>query len=273
MFDDLDEALRKLLVRELPIKNGEVDIQFHQPKREWSARLSRPTLNLFLYDLRENVKLRQHSPQWIDEPGANNQVIQRRLPARVELFYLVTAWAKEPEDEHRLLARTLLAFFRTPHLPDDLLPESLQHQPAPIELQAAQPGNTQNPADFWGAMDNEIRPGIYLLVMMALDPYTPITTPLVRFRELIFRDQDTGVTETPGRILWTVTGHLRGKQPWQQVKVVLVELEREAVVQPDGNFILPGIPEGTYTLEATVANGPTRRYPLTVPAREYEWEL
>jgi hypothetical protein len=57
MIDELDEVLRQLLVREIPIKNGEVDIKFEQPKREWSSRLSRPTLNLFLYDVRENSKL------------------------------------------------------------------------------------------------------------------------------------------------------------------------------------------------------------------------
>ena len=59
MFDELDEALRRLLIREIPIKNNEVDISFDQPKSEWSARLNRPTVNLFLHDVRENTKLRQ----------------------------------------------------------------------------------------------------------------------------------------------------------------------------------------------------------------------
>jgi hypothetical protein len=44
---DLDEVLRELLTREIDIKDNEVDITFDQPKREWSARLSKPTLNLF----------------------------------------------------------------------------------------------------------------------------------------------------------------------------------------------------------------------------------
>jgi hypothetical protein len=47
----LDETLRKLLMRELPVKNVEVDIQFHQPKRDWSAKFSRPTLNLLLLSI------------------------------------------------------------------------------------------------------------------------------------------------------------------------------------------------------------------------------
>ena len=61
MIADLDESIRQLLIAEMPLKNGEVEISFDQPKREWSSRLSRPTVNFFLYDLRENTILRQQS--------------------------------------------------------------------------------------------------------------------------------------------------------------------------------------------------------------------
>ncbi len=62
MLADLDETLRQLLIAELPVKNGELDISFDLPKRDWSSRISKPTVNLFLYDVRENNVLRQH--QW-----------------------------------------------------------------------------------------------------------------------------------------------------------------------------------------------------------------
>src|SRR3990172_3170765 len=112
MIDDLDEALRQLLIRELPIKNGEVDIEFKQPTRQWSARISRPTLNAYLYDVRENVKLRQVQPGWEVSRGNGGGGIRRLNPVRLDCHYLITAWAAEPEDEHRLLARTLMALFR-----------------------------------------------------------------------------------------------------------------------------------------------------------------
>lgn len=35
MIKELDEVLRQFLIKELPIKNGEVEISFDQPKREW----------------------------------------------------------------------------------------------------------------------------------------------------------------------------------------------------------------------------------------------
>ena len=58
MITDVDEALRELLLQEIAIKGNEVDIKFDQPKREWSSRLNKPTINLFLFDLRENLRLR-----------------------------------------------------------------------------------------------------------------------------------------------------------------------------------------------------------------------
>ena len=53
---DLDEALRSLLKRELERHGFEgVEIAFDAPATDWSAKLTNPTVNLFLYDLRENV--------------------------------------------------------------------------------------------------------------------------------------------------------------------------------------------------------------------------
>ena len=71
MFADLDETIRQMLIEELPVKNGEIDIHFDQPIREWSAKLSKPTLNLFLYDVRENNQLRQHLWQRVREDNGN----------------------------------------------------------------------------------------------------------------------------------------------------------------------------------------------------------
>ena len=51
---DLDEALRTLLRRELERHGFEgVEIAFDAPSKDWSGKLTGPTVNLFLYDLRE----------------------------------------------------------------------------------------------------------------------------------------------------------------------------------------------------------------------------
>ena len=281
MIEDLDEAFRQLLVRELPIKNGEIDIQFYQPRREWSAKLSRPTLDLFLYDLRENAKLRHTAQGWDIERRSDGVAVQRRRPFRIDLYYLITAWATEPEDEHRMLARTLMALFRMPEIPADLLPESLRDQPAPIAFKVAQYDTSPNLTDFWSALDNELRPAIVCMVTMALNPYLLITGPLVRTRELRFgQAQEPALAQNlikPAGIdtYWTIGGTLRSQSPLEvdQVRSTLVERGLEIEVKPEGRFSIGNLEAGDYTLECVIAGGAPRRYKIKVPAPDYDIEV
>jgi hypothetical protein len=60
----------------------------------------------------------------------------------------------------------------------------MQDQPAPIHVMVAQEDEFRNPADVWSALDNEIRPAIICTVTLAINPYEPITTPMVQEREV-----------------------------------------------------------------------------------------
>src|SRR3954453_20528583 len=96
MLADLDETLRTLLRRELErhgFDGGEG--AFDAPSRGWSGQLSSPTVNLFLYDLRE--------PQ---APGRSEGTPRRGgngardvpPPMMMECSYAVTAWTQAVED-------------------------------------------------------------------------------------------------------------------------------------------------------------------------------
>lgn len=276
MIDELDEVLRQFLMRELPIKNGEVDIAFNQPKREWSARISRPTLNLFLYDVRENTKLRQHVPAFDVERTSTGTVIQRRKPVRVDLYYLVTAWATEPEDEHRLLARTMAALSRYGSIPEDLLPEDFTDQPS-IPITVAQQEILEKPTDLWGVMDNEMRPALGCQFTIALNPYKPIETPVVRTAEIRIGQSQDPKTETlstadgDGRFQW-ISGQVRakGKKPLSNAHMTLVERSVEVPIQEDGRYIIGILPCGTYTLEVTAEGRKSSRYSITIPSKAYD---
>ena len=277
MFHDLDEALRQLLIHEIPVKNGEVDIAFDQPTREWTARLSRPTLNLFLPDIRENLKLRQYQ-QWLVEHNPDGTATQRRTPARVDLFYMITAWANDPDDEHNLLARVLMALFRQPNLPQDGLPESLGDQPAPIPLRVAQEDTLRNVADVWNALDTEMRPSLALTVTLALDPYLPLISPLVRTRELRFgqtADPSTAQELVEGYepdVFWSVGGTIITDKPLEELHLILVERGQDVPIQEEGRFTISKLRAGDYTLEITANGEKPRRHTITVPAPDYELE-
>ena len=276
MIEDLDEALRQYLIRELPIKNNEIDIAFDQPGKTWSSRVSQPTLNVFLYDIRENVKLRIGQQVWDADHHDDGSVSQRRKPVRVDLHYLVTAWTTAPEDEHRLLARTLMALFRHQNLPDKGLPESLQDQPTPIPLKVAQYDMLDKPSDFWNVMDNQQRPGITLMLTLALNPYRAITGPAVRTRELrIGQAQEPAslekLSEPAGtHTYWTIGGTITSKTPPQNLRITLVERGQIVPLQAGQRFAIGNLPAGAYTLEIAADGRPTAQKTIRVPAPDYE---
>lgn len=273
MIQEMDEALRQLLLRELPIKNNEVDIAFEQPKREWSARLNRPTLSIFLYDIREHLKMRG-SHQWTVERRPDGTALQRRPPVKIKLSYMITAWATNSEDEHNLLSRTLMAFYRQPIIPPELLPESLQDQPSPVELEVSREDTAHKPVDVWTVLDNDLRPSITLMVTMTADPYRPIVTPLVRTRELrLGQLAATGqelIDNAAPDVFWTIGGTIHTSKPLADLQLTLVEQGRSVHLKDDGRFTIERLRAGDYTLEIQTNQQKPTRHKLTVPAPDYD---
>jgi hypothetical protein len=222
-----------------------------------------------LYEIHENQKLRQAQPMWITIRNEDGTVTQKRKPVRVDLHYMISVWAAEPEDEHRLLARTMLAIFRHPHLPDNVMPESLKHQQRPIELMAAQPNALQNPVDIWTVLDNEMGPAIGLTVTMALDPYVPTTSPLVTEREIRFRPEVDREKEAAQDVFHAVRVSLESKKPLQDARVVLVDQGVEFLAQESGDVAIGRLREGKYTLEVSAEGRAPTRHEIDVPHGSY----
>lgn len=177
MLHDLDETLENLIRKEGQIPKGDIDISFEQPTGEWSARLNRPTLSCWCFDLRENVKLR----------GTERQVTRNGLrattsfpPRRIDLSYLVTAWARKIEDEHQLLWRALAVLKRFPLIPLEETMGMLRSQTRDIPLFVADMSNNAiNLVDLWSVMDNEMRLGFLVVATVELDVEMGFEGPLV----------------------------------------------------------------------------------------------
>ncbi len=285
MIADVDEVLRKMLTREMEIKRNEVEIQFDQPKREWSSRLSKPTLNLFLFDIRENLRLRMAEQYTTTtRPDGNTEV--RRNPVRIDLRYLMTAWAKDPEDEHLLLSSALSGILRNPFLPADLLTERLVNQPVPVPVDIAnfQPevGPVDKFSEIWGVLDNEMRPGILLTVTLSVDPYKPQVFPSVRTREarvlqdttIGARDNKTVVTKTLDRKYLSVGGSIKSEK-YVPSTLTLVMVENQLVLPLDakGRFAIHNIMEGDYHLDIIYNQKVLKRQLLKVPSASYDFTV
>ena len=126
MISDVDEALRNLILDSLTVSRQNVDIKFDLPSRDWAARLNRPTIDLFLFDIRETLRLRG-AEQARQIPLSDGRVEVRRNPVRIDLRYLLTAWTKDPEDEHLLLSDALLTLLRNPTIPDKYASEQMKN--------------------------------------------------------------------------------------------------------------------------------------------------
>lgn len=125
MIDALDYTIEQLLRRELDVQDGGIEISFSQPNGQWAARRMGPTVNLFLYDVRENPALRRHQWQQASDqrihPQRPGAAVFKRTPLMMDCFYLVTAWSgadesARPTEEHRLLSRALWALAQYPVL-------------------------------------------------------------------------------------------------------------------------------------------------------------
>jgi len=277
---EIDEALKNLLMQEIDIQGNEVDINFEQPKRDWSARLSKPTINLFLFDVRENLRLRG-AEQYTTIRRADGTSEVRRNLVRMDLRYLMTAWVKEAEDEHLLLSSALISMLRFPFLPQDLLPDSFKEQPAPISIEVAtfppENGPTDKFTEIWGVLDNEMRPGVQVTVTVAVDPYRPMVFKQVRTREVRYVQQSEIAPDTSNgnqavsKTYWTLGGTIQStKHALSTISAVLVEKQLKVELDEDGRFTLPSLNEGEYHLDILVNNKVLKRQPILVPSDEYE---
>jgi hypothetical protein len=177
VLPDLNKTLEKVLIQRGNITPNQIDISFEQPNGQWSARLSRPTLSLWCFDLRENVKLRGMDMTTTRENGQGRRTFG---PRRIDLTYLVTAWASKVEDEHQLLWRSLAALKRVPSLDPHDCEGMMRYQTHDVPLLVADTSNTNiNLVDLWGVLDNQMRLGFMLTATVDLDVELSIEAPLV----------------------------------------------------------------------------------------------
>ena len=168
MIQDVDAALRALVDREA-IGGADVQVVFEAPTKEWAGRRNAPTIDLYLYDIREDMRRRSRGMLNEYDDGAN--LTARTVPPRhFKLSYLVTAWTQRAEDEHRLLAALLRCFLRYEALPPELLSGSLAELGLPVPLTVALPPPEDRAfADVWSALGGELKPSLDIVVSAPVD--------------------------------------------------------------------------------------------------------
>jgi hypothetical protein len=200
VFYEVDEALRALVRAEV-LDGTDVDVVFEAPTKEWASRRNAPTVNLYLYDIREDLRRRERG---LVNTYAGDRVVARREPPRhFKITYLITAWTQRPEDEHRLLSALLYCFLRHPALPAELLRGPLAATGLPVEVSVAlPPPEDRSFADVWSALGGELKPSLDLVVTAPVDGgrLFPAGPPTERPLVVEFgTDDDTHLERREGR--------------------------------------------------------------------------
>ncbi len=167
MIHEVDEALKRL-VRDEALRGTDVEVAFDAPTKDWAARRNAPTVNVYLYDVREDLRRRQRG---LVNEYTDDVVSARHLPPRhYKLSYLVSAWTQRPEDEHRLLSSLLIGFLLYEAMPPGLLTGTLAKMGLPVPLTVALPPPEDRAfADVWTALGGELKPSLDVVVSAPID--------------------------------------------------------------------------------------------------------
>jgi hypothetical protein len=267
MIADLDTGLRELLVTQLK-RHGfdDIDVVFDTPTSEWASQLTRPTVNLFLCDLRKSARPGQSAP----EGGrAGNRATERGPALRVDCIFAVTTWSKAVGDEHRLLSQVLGVLYAFPIL-DGHLGSRFDSGAQRFEI-AASVGE-QRPeqrADFWRSVGGVYKPALDYVVTLSVESGR-VTERGPDVRTVTMR---TGLGDRPRPGAVEEMAHVGGVvrdadgAPVSDAWIAVAQLGRLALSGPDGRFRIPRGPRGTHEVRVRGRDGLESVVEVEVPGQ------
>lgn len=240
MLHLVDAGLEAFLRAEAGFRPADVDVSFAAPDRDWAAGVTGPTVNLFLWDVRENT----------DEASAGTEVVEhdgarfRRAPLpRFRLAYLVTVWAVDARSEHQLLGSVLRAVLARKELAQEFLEGPLA---AVRPLPALDVGRAERDSrgDLWSALGGKLRAGVDVEVTITIDPgvMRPVPAPPVDVDVRVVDPTRPSRTSSRRRVAGVVA------DPAAAGAGVRSRRGRGRI-DDDGTFLLPGEPGDEIVVE------------------------
>ncbi|SEE85120.1 Protein of unknown function [Rhizobiales bacterium GAS191] len=177
MIHDLSETLRAILTQPgLPPELAGAHIVFDRPADTFNP--TQTTIDLFLYDLRENLEMRgsqaASAPNTSGTPSTSKSAVaQPALP--LACTYLVTAWpVGGPElalQEQRLLSEALQVLTKYRIIPTQFLQGSLAGRLPLPQMLVLHPDALKNVSEFWTSLGNKLRPSLSVTVTLAIPSF------------------------------------------------------------------------------------------------------
>jgi hypothetical protein len=243
-------------------------------------------LNLFLYDVRENLELRATEPVIRRN---NGEVTITRPPMRVACSYLITAWLANAQgaptgddflQEQQLLGEALQVLAHYPVVPSPLLqgelanPGSLSEQELPLPLMIAPADALKDPAEFWTAIGGKLRPSFTITLTIAMPTISRETEKIVTARQIRIRQQAPQSAPQTATIVGRVTEAVlvtdsQGATapelvPVAGAVVTITHLDLRATTDMSGRYSLEAGPAGDRILRVE----PGEKNPHKLKAKE-----
>jgi Pvc16 N-terminal domain/Carboxypeptidase regulatory-like domain len=272
MIQDLSLTLQAILDDpSLAAKYPELaaaQIAFDRPDENFKP--AQTTIDLYLFDVRENTELKSNEP--IIE-RKNGQTLTHPGPVRLSCSYLITAWPVGGTDlalqEQRLLSEVFQVLSAYPKIPDSFLKGQLSGQTPPLPMVTTHPDDLKNPSEFWTAIGNKLRTSLTVTATLTMEVFTPVAAPLtttsvLRVGERL-EDQEVLIPATMQqvfRIGGTVTS---AGNPVAGATVTLGGSGLAARTDADGQYIIGVVKSGAYVLQVQSGTS-SKQVNINIPA-------
>jgi hypothetical protein len=271
---DLSLSLRNLLedaalAAEFPELQA-ATVVFDRPTSTFNP--AQTSIDLFLYDIRENTELRSNERQVVRN-GAMATV--HKPPVRIECSYLVTAWpvagAELPLQEHNLLSQSLQVLLRNPTLPAPFLVGPLVGQEPPLPMIVPEVNGLKSAAEFWTSMDNQLRASFTVSVTISVPAMPPQSGPIVTTKAIGLSPGTALVEET----LLQVGGQVfdAGGNGVEGAIVDILDTGLRTVTDAEGRYVLARVPAGNRTLRVVAVGFQVVTTVVPVPGSPHDYEI
>jgi hypothetical protein len=160
MFESLSIAIKNLLIKEIK----DIEVKFGRPDDKFANTGATPIIvNMFLYDVREDVALRSNE---LSFERSNGVVTVEGAPFYVTCSYVMTVWAHE-DDEAPLNEQKLLGELMQLMAGQTQIEVPATSSPVPLRIAAID--EIGSLSEFWTSLGNNIRPSFVLKATVALE--------------------------------------------------------------------------------------------------------
>lgn len=275
MIRDLSETLKAVL-KDPTFKTvfpelAAADIVFDRPVEPFTTQ--HDTIDLFLYDVRENLELRSNE-YTVDL--VNNQAITHPAPLRLACSYLVTAWPNGGLElalqEHRLLTQALRVLSRYPMIPANFLKGQLVGQDPPLPMVALHPDALKNLAEFWSSLGSKIKASLTVTVTISVPVYADVTDFIVTTHTTTYAKTGDTVPPEPrvqigGRILDQTGSGVA------DAIVDLTDVGQRQTTDDDGFYTFTPMEPGSHSLRVAAVGFKVQAKTVTVPGAPEDYVI